>query len=189
MGDRAALYDGNCFVNSSVIALEDLLLCGKRTTLLKTPDGECARWDKPDGEAMFVLANFTNERKTFEVKGLDGNFRPFRSRRTFGSSTTFELAPFEVVIGTTKVRDNGLSTYEELKASVEKQEYERTHRDNQLLEKYRTLPGVNYKLIDGVRDMYAFGKRWCPSQDFDLAFTDRTIRFSKEGRLAPFCHL
>ena len=179
MGDRAALYDGNCFVNSSVIALEDLLLCGKRTTLLKTPDGECARWDKPDGDAMFVLANFTNERKTFNVKGLDGNFRPFRSRRTFGSSTTFELAPFEVVIGTTKERDNGLSTYEELKASVEKQEYERTHRDNQLLEKYRTLPGVNYKLIDGVRDMYAFGKRWCPSQDFDLAFTDRTIRFSK----------
>lgn len=179
MGDRAALYDGNCFVNSSVIALEDLLLSGKRTTLFKTPDGECARWDKPDGEAMFVLANFTNERKTFEVKGLDGDFRPFRSRRTFGSSTTFELAPLEVVIGTTKERDRGLSTYEELKASVEKQEYERTHRDNQLLEKYRTLPGIKYKLIDGVRDMHAFGKRWCESQDFDLAFTDRTIRFSK----------
>lgn len=36
-------------------------------------------------------------------------------------------------------------TYEELKASVEKREYERTHRDNQLLEKYRTLPGIKYK--------------------------------------------
>ena len=184
MGDRAALYDGNCFVNSSVIALEDLLLGGKRTTLLKAPDGECARWNLPDGDAMFVLANFTNERKTFEVKGLDGNFRPFRSKKMFDTSSspspsTFTLSPLEVVIGTTKERDRGLSTYEELKESVEKQEYERTHRDNQLLEKYRTLPGIKYKLIDGVRDMYAFGKRWCPAQDFDLAFTDRTIRFSK----------
>ena len=179
MGDRAALYDGNRFVNSSVIALEDLLLGGKRTTLLKTPEGECARWDKPGGDAMFVLANFTNERKTFEVKGLDGSFRPFRSKRKFDSASTFVLDPLEVVIGTTKERDSGLSTYEELKVSVEKQEYERTHRDNQLLEKYRTLPGITYKLIDGVRDMYAFGKRWCESADFDLAFTDRTIRFSK----------
>ena len=184
MGDRAALYDGNSFVNASIIRLEDLLLNGKRTTLLKTDEGECARWDLPDGDAMFALVNFTNQKKAFEVKGLDGDFKPFRSQKALpvrSSASTFDFAlnPFEVVIGTTKVRDAGLTTYEDLKAAVDRQEYERTHRDNILLERYEELPGIGYKLIDGVRDMYAFGQRWCAAKDFDIAFKARMIRFSK----------
>ena len=184
MGDRAALYEGNIFVNASVMRLEDLLLSGKRTTLLKTDEGECARWDLPDGDAMFALVNFTNQKKSFEVKGLDGSFRPFRSQRVIPvrsstSTSNFVLNPFEVVVGTLKKRDEGLPTVEETTAMIARREYERTHRDNQLLEKYGMFPDVGYKLIDGVRDMYAFGKRWIASKDFEIAFPDRPVRFSK----------
>ena len=194
MGDRPALYEGNRFVFSSIARLEDLLLDAKRTTLLKTDEAECVRWDLPSGDGMFAVVNFTGAEKTVAIKGLDGDYKPFRSKlKGFGRvapngqdarspGVEVELKPFGVVIGTRKTRDAGLPTYDETVALVARQEYERSHRDNQFLEKYDELAGhwtSSFKLIDGVRDVRAWGNRWAKSHDFDFAFLDRPIRFSK----------
>lgn len=207
MGDRAALYEGNRYVNSTFAALEDFILEGKRTTLLKTPDGECARWDLPNGESMFALANFTNERKTFEVAGLDGRFRPFRSNKALPTTTppptptptpsptptptptptplTFTLSPYEVVVGTTGGRGADLPTYAETLAIVEAAEAERTGRDNQLLGKERSLGFASsngktrfYKLVDGTRDVLGWSaKEKEPWVEF--SFAEGPVSFSR----------
>ena len=183
MGDRASLYEGNRYVNSTFAALEEFILDGKRTTLLKTPEAECARWDLESGESMFALANFTAERRDIPLpKGLsDRKWRPFRGQRAKGGV----LEPYEVVVGTTDVRDEGLETYAEAKAVVDKQEHERTHRDNQMLEKYLELGFAAsngrsgfYKLVDGTRDVigwYARDKNpWV-----EFSFAGKPARFSR----------
>ena len=183
MGDRASLYEGNRYVNSTFAALDEFILNGRRTTLIKTPEAECARWDLESGESMFALANFTNRRLELAIpKGLEGRkWRPFRGQRAKGGV----LEPYEVVVGTTDVRDEGLETYAETKALVDKLEYERTHRDNQMLEKYLELGvassnarGGFYKLVDGTRDVIGWSAK-AKDPWIEFSFADRPARFSR----------
>lgn len=187
MGDRAALYEGNRYVNASFAALQDFILDGRRTTLLKTPDAECVRWDLADGEALFVLVNMTAERREVSVAGLPEDFAEFRGARRFrGKGKSFALKPLEVVIGTTKPRDAGLPTFAETKALIDREEFARTHRDNQLLEKYTQIAYAScvtsknfYKLIDGIRDMYAWHQSNSPDPFVEFSFPERPVSFSK----------
>lgn len=190
MGDRASIYEGNRYVNSTFAALEDFILDGKRTTLLRSSDAECARWDLEGGASMFALVNFTAKSRTVAVPGLAGTFREFRGDRTFtpsDASRGFAMRPFEVLVGTTDRRGEGLPTYAETSALVDRMEHERTHRDNQLLEKYADVgfassgaSRVFYKLIDGVRDMYAWGESAPANGAYvEFSFPDKPIRFSR----------
>ncbi len=189
-GDRAALYEGNRYVNSSFAALEEFILGGRRTTLLRTPEAECVRWDLEGGASMFVLVNMKPEARTVTVPGLAGGFREFRGKRTFDLSASrppaFGLQPFEVIVGTTDARDAGLETYAEADALVGREEYARTHRDNQLLEKYVEIDyassnaGKNfYKLIDGVRDVLAWSQRYAKEPYVEFSFPKKPLAFSK----------
>ena len=193
MGDRPAIYEGNRYVNSSFEALQEFVLDGKRTTLLKTPEAECVRWDLPNGEAMFVLVNMLPQAQTVSVPGLKGKFREFRGTRSFETGlifgrtmAPFALEPFGVIVGTTDVRDAGLETYAEAKALVDRQEYERTHRDNQILEKYTEIDyassngGKNfYKLIDGVHDVWAWYQGHSKNPYVEFSFPEKPLVFSK----------
>lgn len=185
MGDRASLYEGNRYVNSTFAALEDFVLDGRRTTLIKTKDAECVRWDIENGESMFALANFTGGKLDIPLpESLKGRkWRPFRGQRAKGRA----LEPYQVVVGTTDERDAGLETYAETQKLVDGLEYERTHRDNQILEKYMSVgfassPPVGetrfYKLIDGTRDVIGWHAREAKPW-IELSFAERPVSFSR----------
>lgn len=191
MGDRAALYEGNRYVNSTFATLEDFILFGKRTTLLKTPEAECVRWDIPGGASMFALANFTAEDMSIPLPdGLsDRKWRPFRCSKAFdfhssSSPYTFTLSPYEVVVGVTEERGADLETYAEVQTLVDRLERERTSRDNQILEEYMSLGFASsngktlfYKLIDGTRDVLGWNAKgkdpWV-----EFSFTGKPVSFS-----------
>ena len=183
MGSRAALYEGNRYVNSTFAVLEDFILDGKRTTLLKTSDAECVRWDLDCGAAMFALANFTSERKRIPLpNGLsDRKWHPFRGQWAEGRA----LEPYEVVVGVTEERGSELETYAEALALVKKLEYERTHRDNQILEKYMALGFAAsngntrfFRLVDGVRDVLGWSAK-AKEPWVEFSFLERPLQFSR----------
>ena len=161
MNDRAGLYEGTRYVFSSFAALEELVLLGKRTTLLKSPDVEAVMYDTGD-ERMFVLVNMTQDPQKVTIESLSGTWYNFRHNGTI-TGNHFELQPHEVVIGTSKVRGADLPTYQETFALVEKLEYERTHGGSLLFERDGDLTftatvsvGGGRKLFDGVKDNYAW---------------------------------
>ena len=132
---------------------------------------------------MFAFANFTNRRMDMALpKGLEGRkWRPFRGQWAEGRS----LDPYEVVVGTTDERGAGLETYAETQKLVDGLEYERTHRDNQILEKYLSVEAVAssgkirlYKLIDGIHDVVGWlakGKgQWA-----EFSFAKTPVGFSR----------
>ena len=182
MGDRASIYEGNRYMFSTFDALEDFILDGKRTTLLMSPETECVRWDLENGESMFALANFTAERREVALPKClaDRRWRPFRGQRATGRA----LGPYEVVVGVTNERGAGLETYAETQALIDRTEHERTHRDNQILERYLDIDFVSstgsmtfYKLVDGTRDVVGWlAKAKAPWVEF--SFKKEPVRFS-----------
>ena len=126
LGDRAALYEGTRYLFSSAEALEPVLLLGKRQTLAKTSEYEAALWTTPDGEKMFCVQNFTGGALKVTVPGLSGEFREFRSTRTFApkGELSVELKPFESLVATTKAYDKDLPTFEETRAKIDALEKE-----------------------------------------------------------------
>jgi len=184
MGDRPALYEGNRYVFSSFAALENLVLNAKRTWLVKNDRVKCVRYDLGN-EAMFVLVNLTQEPQTVSVPELQGDFREFRGKRTFSRAiAALGLKPLEVIIGTTEPHDEGLPTYAETKALIERLEAERLGRDNQLLGNYQDIVlsaskpiGESVKLFDGTRDVIAFYQSWNPETFIEISFPKGAKRF------------
>lgn len=161
LNDRAAMYEGTRYLFSTVVALEDILLYGKRTPLYYSQLGEVVLYEY-ENEKIFVAVNFTQESQTITVDGIDGTWHAFRRNRTI-SDNTLTLHPFETLIGTSTVKDTGLPTYEEVVAVVAEQEYERTHTGSLLIDRQDDIevtctgnpkPYVlsKYKLLDGVRN-------------------------------------
>ena len=72
-------------------------------------------------EEMFVLANLVDEPQSVTLDGISGTWYNFRHDSAI-TGNHFELKPYEVVIGTSKVRDAGLPTYQETAALVDKLE-------------------------------------------------------------------
>ncbi len=160
VNDRPHLYEGARFLFSSLEAVEDIMLFAERTQLARTDEYEVMHYDY-NGEKMFVLVNFIDAPQRVTVENLSGEWYNFRHEGMI-TGNTFDLKPFEVVIGTSKKRDAGLPTYEEVAALVDKLEYERTHRRNLLFDRQQDIEfstsGVvrPHKLFDGVRDNYAW---------------------------------
>ncbi|MBE7001138.1 MAG: hypothetical protein E7421_00325 [Ruminococcaceae bacterium] len=178
MNDRPSVIEGMRYLFSSFEALEELVLLGKRTILLRTNDAEAALYDCGD-ERMFVLVNFTQAPQTVTVDGISGTWHNFRHNSTF-TGNTFELKPLEVLVGTNVVKDAGLPTYEETAALIDKLEYERTHGGSLLFERHNdvevncvgmtNVSGLTsnnrYRFFDGVREnlgatILKQGERYC----------------------------
>jgi len=160
LNDRASLYEGTRYVNTGVEALEDLLLLGKRTDLVRNQEVHGAMFEL-NGEKLFVLVNFTNDNKQVVLDGLTGSWHAFRHNGMI-TGNTFALKPLEVVIGTSRVRDMGLPTYEETAALIDRKEYARTHRGSLLFGKHREMdvtassPAGKVKLFDGILDNFGW---------------------------------
>ena len=183
MGDRASIYEGNRYMFSSFAALEDFVLEGRRTMLLKTPEIECSRWDLANGESMFALANLTAKRREVALpKGLaDRKWLPFRGQRATGRV----MQPYEVVVGVTNERGVELETYGETQEFIDKLEYERTHRDNQILESYLDIDFVSstgkttfYKLVDGTLDVVGWHAK-AENPWVEFSFNKNPVCFSR----------
>ena len=160
MNDRAALREGTRYVFSSFEALEELVLLAKRTELVKNKDVYSVLYELQD-EKMFVLVNMTQQTQQVTLPAISGSWHHFRHGEMI-TKNTFTLKPHEVIIGTSKVKDAGMPSYQETVALIDKLEYERTHGGSLLFDRYRdidvtaTVPSSKYKLFDGIRDNYAW---------------------------------
>ena len=160
LNDRACLYEGIRYVFSTFEALEDLVLLAKRTELIRNSQVHGVHYEL-NGEEMFVLANLVDEPQAVTLDGISGTWHNFRHGGTI-TGNTFELKPYEVVIGTSKVRDAGLPAYQEVSALIDKLEYQRTHTGSVFFDRHTemTINGTSgngrYKLFDGISDNYAW---------------------------------
>ena len=185
MYDRPASKEGIRYLFSSFEALEQNLLFGKRTTLLRTAEAEAVLYDSGD-EKIFVAVNFKQEPQTVTLEGISGTWHYFRHGGTL-TGNTFTLKPLEVMIGTSEVKDAGLPTYEETAALIDKLEAERKAGCSKLVAYRHDIPcnkkGVSmfarHKLLDGVRNNLGMrvdkqGERFC-----ELDLTKVNVSFSK----------
>lgn len=160
LGDRASLYEGIRYIFSTFEVLEDLVLLAKRTELVRNSQVHAVHYGL-NGEEMFVLVNLVDEPVSVTLDGISGTWHNFRHGGTI-THNSFELKPYEVVIGTSKVRDAGLPTYQETAALVDKLEYERTHTGSLLFDRQGDMlingavGNGRYKLFDGIYDMHGW---------------------------------
>ncbi len=184
LNDRAALYEGIRYLFSTFEALEDMVLLAKRTELIYNQNVHAVHYAL-NGEEMFVLVNLVDEPQTVTLDGISGSWYNFRHGGMI-TGNTFDLKPYEVVIGTSKIRDEGLPTYQEEKALVDKLEYERTHTGSLFFDRHADIPvkasasawPCPYKLFDGVRDNRGLGFR--RKGDFcEMDITKLAVTFSK----------
>ena len=185
MGGRPSIYEGVKYVFSSVQALERILLLGNRRRIERTDEYEAAEWEL-GGEKMFVAVNLCEkELKGVRLNGVKGRFMEFRGQRTFGGGgeIVLDLKPFEVVVATTKKMDDGYEPLARVKARERRLEYERTHRDNQILGKASELQfaaskplGLQVKIADGMivqqAELFRGGNPW-----YEIAFPKEPVVF------------
>lgn len=159
MNDRAALYEGVRYTFSTFEALEEMILLADRKELVRNKEAHAVYYEL-GGDKMFALANLTEKPISVTLDEISGTWYNFR-RGGMITGNSFELKPFEVVVGTSKVMDAGLPTYQETVALVDKLEYERTHGGSLLFNRYRDIKNVatgrhcSHKLFDGVKDNWA----------------------------------
>lgn len=166
MGDRFWLYEGTKRIFRTISALEDLLLFGKRTALKRSAFGDATLYEFGD-ERMFVAVNFENAPHALRLGDLSGHFREFGGTREWTGVTTLEMKPLEVIIATTRKRDDGIGSAADFRKAMDRAEGARTHRDNQLFGKEKEIEvrakfgrnplfNTSFKLFDGVRDVLAW---------------------------------
>lgn len=187
--DRASLYEGSRYVYSSIEALEELLAVGKRTVLVDTVEVEAVLWET-DTEKMFVVANMTNEEKTFTIDGVEGTWDNFRNEGTI-TGNTFTLEPFGVLIGTSVPKDEGLPSYGETEALIDQLEAERQSSESLLfgMLKYydydiessirSTAHPADHKLNDGVLDNYAWKENGAMTHYLEFKFLSTKVTMKK----------
>ena len=185
LGDRASIYEGIRYLFSSFERLQDFILLGKRTFLLKTPDCEAVLYEHGK-DRMFVLVNLDPEKKVkASLKNLKGSFVEFRGSRKF-NSFDFELKPLEVVIGTSRKMDEGLKSREQVAAEIDRAENARKNRGNILFERHREVEvsaskatGSPYKMFDGITDVVAFSQLWGKERFYEISFPKFVPEFTK----------
>jgi len=160
MNDRACLYEGIRYVFSTFEALEEMILLADRKELVRNKEAHAVYYEL-NGDKMFALANLTENPLSITLDEISGIWYNFR-RGGIITGNSFELQPFEVIVGTSKVMDTGLPTYQDTVALVDKLEYARTHSGSLLFDHHRDIkitatvrPSI-HKLFDGVMDNYAW---------------------------------
>jgi hypothetical protein len=162
LGDRASLYEGTRYIFSSFEALDQFILFAKPVNLIKNQQVHGVVYTLGE-EKLLVVVNMTRESQKVTLDGISGTWHAFRRNKTI-SGNIFELKPLEVLIGTTRVKDAGLPTYEETAALIDQLEYERTHRGSLLFDRHSDIEvmtssgrsNLKYKLFDGVTDVFAW---------------------------------
>jgi hypothetical protein len=184
MNDRAALYEGMRYVFTSFEALDQFVLHAKRTVLVNTQDVESVLYELGE-EKMFVLANKTQREQDVTLDGISGTWHAFRHNGMI-TGNTFHLKPFEIVIGTSSVKDEGLPTYDEVVALIAEREYVRTHRGSLFFELQKEIPittsgynGWMFKIFDGVQDNYAWSQMGDMEKFAELDLSKVKVTFSK----------
>ncbi|MFA6931180.1 MAG: hypothetical protein WCT05_12715, partial [Lentisphaeria bacterium] len=185
LGDRPALYEGTRFIFSSFEALEEIVLHGKRTFLLKNRDCEAVLFEYKN-DHMFALVNFTQKPITANLAGLSGKFVEFRGPRTF-TKFEFMLKPHEVIVGTSRKMDEGLPSFASVSEEIDRLEYARSHRGNLLFERQEEMAFSSskptwrgdYKLFDGATDVLAWEQAWGDDKFYEMAFPKFIPEFSK----------
>lgn len=184
MNDRASVYEGMRYVFATFEALEDLVLLGKRTVLTKTDKVEAVLYDTGD-EQMFVLANLVGESQQVTLENLSGTWYHFRHNNMI-TDNTFNLKPFEVVVGTTCVKDAGLPTYQQVAALIDKIEAERLSNKSLLFQRHNDLSYTAsaetqffYKLFDGTLDNMGWMHAGDKDKFFELDMTKAKVSFQK----------
>ena len=156
MNDRPHLYEGTRYIFASLETLEAPILFGKRKVLLRNENVDAALFEYGD-DTFFVLVNMTANPQNVTLDGINGTWHRFRHNCTF-SGNTFELKPFEVVIGTRAWKDRNLPTYQQTVALMERLEAARCASKSLLFGReadITTKPAKMYKLFDGVQDNLA----------------------------------
>lgn len=184
MNDRPTMYESTRYLFSSIEALQELLLLGKRTVLIKNSDLEGALYEQA-GEKMFVLVNMTGKPQEVTLDGISGTWHEFRHDRTF-SGNTFCLKPLEVLIGTSEVKDAGLPTLAEAAELMDKLEAERAASTSKFFEKQRQISitsssSIDYvrKMFDGVKETWAWEEISDQEKFYELNLTKIKPSFSK----------
>ena len=185
VNDRPALYEGFRYVFASFEALEEILLHAKRTNILQTLDAEAVLYEYKD-EKMFVLVNMQPREQIVTLDGISGTWHSFRHNSML-TGNTFTLKPFEVLIGTSEVKDAGYPTYEETDALINKLEYERTHRGSVLFDRRGDMEITtsyiynfyHYKVFDGMTDNYALQMSAKGEKFYEMDLTKFRPTFSK----------
>jgi hypothetical protein len=158
MNDCGSMYEGTRYIFTTFEALEEMVLLGKRTFLVKTPDVEAVTYELGQ-KKMFVAVNVTPEPQAVTLEGISGTWYNFRHGETI-TGNTFSLKPLEVLIGTSEPMDAGLPTYQEVAKLIEEMDYKRTHGGSLLYDRRADIEitastgtvGWSRKLFDGVPD-------------------------------------
>ena len=195
--DRAALYEGFKYLFASFEALQDFVLDGTRTTLLRTADCEAVAYDLK-GERLLVIVNMSARPQSVRLSGAEGALREFRGSRVFarlakGGVRTLELKPHETLLATSVRRDAGLPTLAETREKIACAEAERLGRDNQILGREddvdvsfsRAYWWQIHKLMDGVRDNIGWYSSFESTKHVELSFPKFTPVFE---RIAVYGH-
>jgi len=161
INDRAAMYEGTRYLFASFMALEKIVLFGKRTRLYRTDLGEAVLYECED-EKLLVVVNFTQQEQTYTLDGVDAVWHDFRSDRVVNGNT-FTVKGNGVFIGTNTVKGADLPTYDETLALIDRLEYERTHRGSLVFDRWdeikvdhsRSYEDMGWRLFDGVIDNYS----------------------------------
>ena len=158
---RPGLREGVKFTHSSIEELQDFLFA-KRTRLLKNEFGVATVWEKKTGERLIAVVNFTEASRRIKVPLAKGAYHEYRGRRTFRSvwgrdEVVFVLKPYETIVVTDRPFRSRFKSIEEVREIVEKDEWERTHRDNQLLGRdvelgYVTSDPKQFAMPEGLVD-------------------------------------
>ena len=160
MNDRPQLYEGTRYLFASLGALENQILFADFKTLQCDENIDAVLYEYGD-DSIFVAANMSDKPQTVTLDGISGTWYHFRHNRTF-TGNTFELKPYEVLIGTRQMKDRKLPTYQQTAALIDRLEAERLSNKSLLFDRLEdieisTQPGqwTRHKLFDGVKDNLA----------------------------------
>jgi len=158
---RPGLRESVKFSHSSIEELQDFLFA-KRTRLLKNDFGVATVWEKETGERLVAVVNFTEASRRIRVPLAKGAYHEYRGRRTFRNvwgedEVVFELKPYETIVVTDRPFKSRFKSIDEIRSIAEKDEWERTHRDNQLLGRdvelgYATSDPKQYSMPESLVD-------------------------------------
>ncbi|MBQ8360056.1 MAG: hypothetical protein IJX37_09190 [Oscillospiraceae bacterium] len=183
LNDRASLYEGSRYVNAGLEALQDFVLLGKRTDIVRNQKVHAALFET-GSEKMLAVVNFTQEPQQVTLDGISGTWHHFRHKGTL-TGNTFLLKPLEVLVGTSQVKDADIPTYDETAALIDKLEYRRTHSGSLLFERYSDIavtassPAGKRKMFDGIRDNLGWTQSSGDGKFYEINLTRANITFSK----------
>ena len=161
--DRPGLREGVKFVHSSIEELQDFLFA-KRSRLFKNDRAVATVWEKGSGKRLVAVVNFTGSPRRVKVPLAKGVYREYRGRRTFRNvwgrdEVVFEMRPYDTIVVTDHPFESGFRLIDEVRGAVEREEWDRTHRNNQLLGRstelgYATSDPKQYtmpeRIVDGM---------------------------------------